>query len=58
MIYQRKGNIFLYLIYDVISRINIKVKNNMTKTHFFTFIFQTSISGQIMNLKIQDLVYM
>ena len=44
MIHQRKGNIFLYLVYDVILRINIKVKSDMTKTHFFTFIFQMSIS--------------
>ena len=40
MVHQRKGNIVLSLInYDVILRIHIKVQNNMTKTHFFTFIF-------------------
>ena len=44
MIYQTKGNISLYLVVDVILRIDVKVKNNMTKTYFFTFIFQTSIS--------------
>ena len=44
MIYQTKGNIFLYLVFDVILRIDVKVKNNMTKTYFFTFIFLTSIS--------------
>ena len=44
MKYQRKGDIFLYLAYDVILRINVKVKNSMTKTIFSTFIFQTSIS--------------
>ena len=44
MIHQRKGNIFLYPVSDVILRIDIKVKNNMTKTDFFSFIFQTSIS--------------
>ena len=46
MIHQRKGNtnFFLYLVSNVILRINIKVKNNMKKIDFFTFIFQTSIS--------------
>ena len=44
MIYQMKGTIFLYLVYDVNLRISIKVENNVTKTHFFIFIFQTSIS--------------
>ena len=43
-IWYTKGNIILYLVSDVILRMNIKVKNNMTKTDFFTFIFQTSIS--------------
>ena len=32
MIHQMKGNIFLYLVSDVILRIDIKVKNNMIKT--------------------------
>ena len=37
MIHQKKGNIFLCLVIDVILRLDINVKNNMTKTHFFTF---------------------
>ena len=52
MIQQKKGNIFLCLVIDVILRLDINVKNNMTKTHFFTFIFQTSISQKIMNMEI------
>ena len=35
---------FLGLAKDVILRIDIKVSNSMTKTHFFTFIFQMYIS--------------
>ena len=44
MIHQRKGNIFLSPVSDVILRTDIKVKKMMTKTDFFSFIFQTSIS--------------
>ena len=44
MIHQAKGNIFLFLVIDLILGIDIQVKNNVTKTCFFTFIFQTSIS--------------
>ena len=57
MIHQRKGNIFLCLVIYAILRIDIKVKNNLTKTNFSTFIFQTSISQYIINLKFYNFVY-
>ena len=44
MIYQTKGNIFLYLVFDVILRIDIKVKNNITKSYFFPYFSNIHIS--------------
>ena len=39
MIHQRKRNNFLCLVQDVIFRIDVKVRNNMTKNSFFHFYF-------------------
>ena len=47
-----KGIIVLCLLIYLILRINIKVKKYVRKGIFLTFIFQSSISHQIMFLEV------
>ena len=44
MKHQKKGNIFLCLVIDIILRLDINVKNNMTKTHFSLLFSNVHIS--------------
>ena len=55
MIYQTKGNIFLYLVFDVILRIDEEVKKQYDENLFFHFYFSnvhTSVNNEFENLRL------
>ena len=55
MIHQRKGNICLCVVIDVILRIDIKVENEYDKNLFFHFYFSNvhiSVKNELEHLKL------
>ena len=55
MIYQTKGNIFLYLVFDVILRIDVKVKKQYDENLFFHLYFSNvhiSVNNEFENLRL------